>query len=112
MIFGEGLDVVQRVDAAGGGLESARVDVGGVDQRAIQKSLFAKQDRKRMQFFAAAAPRDPHLERRIGSKVRHDLLADRAEVAGITEHLADLHGQVVEQAGEHGGIVQHSVLQG
>jgi hypothetical protein len=38
--------------------------------------------------------------------VRQHLLAQRPEVGWIAEHLAHLDGQIVEQARQHGGIVQ------
>ncbi len=43
--------------------------------------------------------------------MRQHLFAQRAEVVGVAEHVAHLHGQVFEHAGKHLGLVQHAVLQ-
>ncbi len=112
MVFGEGLDPFQGVDPRGGGLQGGGVDVGGVEQGPVEQALLAEQDGEGMQLLALAAAGDPHLQRRIGAQVRRHLLAHRPVVAGIAEHLADLHGQEVQKARDHGGVVQHRVLQG
>ena len=91
--------------------QRVRVDVRGVDQRAVQQAFFLQQDGQRIHLFSRAAPGHPDLERRVGAQQWHHLLAQRLEVAGVAEHVAHLHGEVFEQRREHGGFVQHAVLQ-
>ena len=81
--------------------ERVLVDVGRVEQRALLEPFLAEQDDEGIELLAAAAAGDPDLERRIGAQVRHHLLADRPEIGRVAEHLADLHGQVAQQRGEH-----------
>jgi hypothetical protein len=92
-------------------VQRPRVDVGGVDDRALKQPLLAEEDGQGIGFLAGAAAGHPQLQRRVGAQERDDALAQRLEVAGIAEHLADRHGQHVEDVGEGGRIVQHPILE-
>ena len=111
MVLGESRHPRHVEHARLGGAQRVRVDVGGVDQGAVQQAFFLQQDGQRIHLFPRAAPGHPDLERRVGAQQRHHLLAQRLEVAGVAEHVAHLHGEVFEQRREHGGLVQHAVLQ-
>ncbi len=80
-------------------------DVGRVDLGAVEQPLFGEQDGERVGLLARGAARDPHLQRRVGDQVRHDGLADGAEVAGVAEQVAHLHGQEAQQLREGGAVV-------
>ena len=111
VVVGEAGDAVHGVHAGLGTLQRVGIDVGGVDQAAFEQAFFMQQDGEGIDLFAGAAARHPDLERRVGAQQRYHGVAQGLEVARVAEHLADLHGHVVEQGGEGGRIVQHLVLQ-
>jgi hypothetical protein len=53
----------------------------------------------------------PELELGIGAEHRHDALAKGAKKLRVPEHLADLHGELVEQARKPPGVVEQAVLE-
>ncbi|MNE53026.1 hypothetical protein D3C80_1477260 [compost metagenome] len=88
-----------------------RVDVGGVDDGALQQALLAQQDGHRIHLLARAAAGNPHLDRRPGAQQRHHFVAQRQVVPRVAEHLADRDRQVLQQLHEHARVVQHAFLQ-
>src|ERR1700734_3405571 len=110
MIFREELDAVEIVNSGLGFAQSILVDVRRVKQRALLETFFTEKNNKGIQLLTAAAPGDPDLERRIGTQVGHDLLADRPEIGRVSEHSADLYGQVAQDVGEHAGIMKQAFL--
>ena len=85
MIFGEERHPFQIEHAGLGPSQRVGIDVGAVEHRAIFQALFTHENRERIELFAGAAARNPHLERRISPQVRHDLLANRFEVTRVAE---------------------------
>ena len=110
MVVGEARDAIDGVHARFRLLQRLRIDVGRIDERALEQALLAQQDRERIRLLAGAAARHPHAQRRIGAQQRHDLRPQHAVVARVAEHLAHLDREVVEQHGEEGRFVQHAVL--
>ena len=107
VVLGEQLHPVEREDARLRRPQGGGIDVRCIEDRAVGKAFLLEQDRQRIEFLAPAAARDPNLERRVCAQVRDDLFAYAAKIGRIAEHLADLHGQIVEQPRQHGFIAQN-----
>ncbi len=56
-------------------------------------------------------PATPHLERRVRAQQRHHLFAQRPEVRWVSEHLAHLHGEMIEERRKDLGLAHHAILQ-
>ena len=54
----------------------------------------------------------PDAQVRLAAQVRHDLLAERPEEAGVAVHRGHADGQPLDEPGQHRGLVQDPVLQG
>ncbi len=111
MVFAEQLDAVQAVDPGLGAFQGFVIDVGGVEQRAVEKAFLAEQDGEGIQLLAGAATGDPDLERRIGAQMRHDFFADGAEIKRVAKQFADLNREIGQKLAQHRRIVQDHVLQ-
>ena len=60
MVLGESGDTRHVEHAGFGRAQGMRVDVGGIDQRALQQAFFLQQDGQRIDLFSRAAARHPH----------------------------------------------------
>lgn len=111
VIGGVGAHVLERENAFPGFFQRLRVDVGRVNEAALQQAFFLQQDGERIHFLAGAAARDPDLQRGVGSEHRGHMLAQADVVRGVAEHFRDGDGQVLQQLAEGVGLVQHARLQ-
>ncbi|MNL28187.1 hypothetical protein D3C87_1498200 [compost metagenome] len=107
-----GADILHRENPLLGFLQRARIDIGGVDDRALEQALFTQQDRHRIDLFTGAATGNPDLDRRISLEQRHYLAAYRQEVRRVAEHLADRDRQQLQQLHERSRVMQDFFLQG
>ncbi|MCY1403497.1 hypothetical protein D9M71_186810 [compost metagenome] len=103
---------LDRIDALPGLLQRTRVDVGGVDDAAFKQAFLAQQDGHGIDLLARAAAGNPYLDGRVGLEQRHHVAADRQEMLGVAEHLADRDRQVLQQMHERTRVVQYALLQG
>ena len=110
MVFSEKLHLIQAENARFGFGQRILIDIGGVEQCALFKALFTKENSKRVKFLAAAATRDPDLEGWIRPQMRYNFFPERSEIGGIAKHFADLNSQVGENARQHRRIVQKCFL--
>jgi len=111
VVFGETGDALQLIDGGLRFFQRLGVDVGGVDQRALQQPFFTQHDGHGIGFLTGTAAGHPHFQRGIGAQQRCHFFPQGTEVGRIAEHLAHLHGEVVEQHGKNRRLVQHLVLQ-
>ncbi|MNY16177.1 hypothetical protein D3C86_1494300 [compost metagenome] len=106
-----GADILHREDALLGLVQRARVDVRGVNDRAVQQSLFTQEDGHRIDLFPGAAPGDPDLDRRVSLEQRHHFLTNGQEVRGVAKHLADRNRQQLQELHERRRVMQDFFLQ-
>ncbi|MCY1408131.1 hypothetical protein D9M71_234480 [compost metagenome] len=112
VIGGKAPHVFHRIDALPGLFQRARVDVGSVDDGALQQALLAQQDGHGIHFFTRAATGNPYLDRGVGLEQRHHIAADGQEVLRVAKHLADRDSQVLQQMHERTRVMQYALLQG
>lgn len=111
MVLGKEGEALQVVHAGFRLGEGRAVDVGGVEHGLAFQSFLPEQDGEGIQFFAGAAAGHPDLERGIGPEVGNDLFADGAEIGRVAEHVAHLHGQVIEKLRKHRPVVEQPLLE-
>ncbi|MNN43131.1 hypothetical protein D3C81_1573540 [compost metagenome] len=102
---------LHRIDALLGPVQGTWVDIGGIQDGALEQAFLAQQDGHRIHLLAGAAASDPDLDRRPGAQQRHHFVAQGKEVARVAEHLADRDRQELQQLHEHARVVQHALLQ-
>ena len=111
MVLGKKLHAIERVDAGFRDLQGFLADIGRIEQGSLFQPFLPKEDDEGIELFAMAAPRHPDFQRRVGPKMRNDLIANRAEIVGIAKHFADLDREIAEQLRQHVPIVQQALLQ-
>ena len=106
-----GRRAIDGVDARLGGAERGVVDVGRVEDGAVEEPFLGEEDRERVDLLAGRAPGDPDLERGIRREHRHDGTPERAIEGRVAEELAHADREIRQELHDRVVVVQDPVLQ-